>query len=624
MYALIRTLFLSSIILLLFFSGYSQTTQYSDFEPSVFDGSTVVEQVYSPALDGNLLGDPSTQPVKIYLPAGYEDFPENEYPVLYLLGGYTWDYNSYYNNHKLLERLNEMISEKTIPPMIVVTPNAKNKYDGSYYVNSYVTGNWEDYIVQDVIQGIENKYRILKKPQSRGLSGFSMGGYGSTTLGMKHSSLFDAVCIMAGAWLDFKEFIQSPENIFKAMLINEYRPSDPWLIRAMFAGAAAFAPDSTVPLLGRFPFNPDSTTNDSIWQKWLMHDPVTMLDTYKDSLSTFYALQMYIGDKDQGHMAGHSSFHQALMAHGIEHGYEVFEGDHTPGPIINKALSFFSEHLKGVVPTVRSLNDYYLEKTDILSAVTDMDGELYIVPFSTGNGLDSIYKYQFAVADALANEEIEFELSELEYGKYQVYAISSDGAVCNIPGEFCIVPDTLPPILSPENSRVIQDDSIRVSMSRDGKLCLVNPKVFFLDTLRTASEIMNSSRLIASMDALADSEVSFSTDDLQTKSYWIYGLDQYGIVTGPTAVEVVTVGISDYNPPKIMLYPNPATSIVTIQTDRYTIYDISVSYLNGQEIYKMEMEGTTHQIDLSSFQKGVYFITIRSKDFVTTKKIIKL
>jgi len=36
------------------------------------------------------------------------------------------------------------------------------------------------------------------------------------------------------------------------------------------------------------------------------------------------------------------------------------------------------------------------------------------------------------------------------------------------------------------------------------------------------------------------------------------------------------------------------------------------------------MEGTVHQIDLSSFKKGVYFITIRSKEYVTTEKIIKL
>ncbi|MGW8316643.1 MAG: T9SS type A sorting domain-containing protein [Bacteroidales bacterium] len=29
-------------------------------------------------------------------------------------------------------------------------------------------------------------------------------------------------------------------------------------------------------------------------------------------------------------------------------------------------------------------------------------------------------------------------------------------------------------------------------------------------------------------------------------------------------------------------------------------------------------------MDLSSFNKGVYFITIRSKDFITTRKIVRL
>ena len=40
------------------FGGYSQTLHYSDFEPTIFEGSTVVENIYSPALEGNLQGNP--------------------------------------------------------------------------------------------------------------------------------------------------------------------------------------------------------------------------------------------------------------------------------------------------------------------------------------------------------------------------------------------------------------------------------------------------------------------------------------------------------------------------------------------------------------------------------------
>ena len=50
----------------------------------------------------------------------------------------------------------------------------------------------------------------------------------------------------------------------------------------------------------------------------------------------------------------------------------------------------------------------------------------------------------------------------------------------------------------------------------------------------------------------------------------------------------------------------------------------SITELVRQQLLNAKLEGATHHLDLSSFQKGVYFITIRSKDFVTTKKIIKL
>ena len=72
------------------------------------------------------------------------------------------------------------------------------------------------------------------------------------------------------------------------------------------------------------------------------------------------------------------------------------------------------------------------------------------------------------------------------------------------------------------------------------------------------------------------------------------------------------------------IYPNPAKDMITIETDNPEQQSIEIASLNGQLIHSTELDGHTHQIDLSSFQKGVYFITIRSEDFVTTRKIIKL
>ncbi len=89
-------------------------------------------------------------------------------------------------------------------------------------------------------------------------------------------------------------------------------------------------------------------------------------------------------------------------------------------------------------------------------------------------------------------------------------------------------------------------------------------------------------------------------------------------------VTVTTVGINKTQEKRIRIYPNPAKELLTIETIHSGHQSIEITSLNGQLIYSDVMEGTSHEIDLSSFQKGVYFITIGSDDFVRTRKIVKL
>jgi hypothetical protein len=83
-------------------------------------------------------------------------------------------------------------------------------------------------------------------------------------------------------------------------------------------------------------------------------------------------------------------------------------------------------------------------------------------------------------------------------------------------------------------------------------------------------------------------------------------------------------GIVESGNSMISIYPNPANDLLTIETYMPSLYSIEISSMNGHLLFTGKMEGTTHQINLSSFQGGIYFITIKSKDFVTTRKIIKL
>ncbi len=92
------------------------------------------------------------------------------------------------------------------------------------------------------------------------------------------------------------------------------------------------------------------------------------------------------------------------MDHGIEHGYEVYPDDHLPGPGLDKTLSFFSENLAGVAPTIRLSGEFRVEKTASLKSESDMNGTIYIVPKSTSPDIDSIYKYQLDTFDVMVEK----------------------------------------------------------------------------------------------------------------------------------------------------------------------------------------------------------------------------
>jgi Leucine-rich repeat (LRR) protein len=78
-----------------------------------------------------------------------------------------------------------------------------------------------------------------------------------------------------------------------------------------------------------------------------------------------------------------------------------------------------------------------------------------------------------------------------------------------------------------------------------------------------------------------------------------------------------------YEQKEFSIYPNPTNHQLTIETSQPDQHFIEITSLNGQLLHTEKIEGPTHQIDLSSFQKGLYIITIRSRDYVWTEKIIK-
>jgi len=77
-------------------------------------------------------------------------------------------------------------------------------------------------------------------------------------------------------------------------------------------------------------------------------------------------------------------------------------------------------------------------------------------------------------------------------------------------------------------------------------------------------------------------------------------------------------------PGSLSVYPNPAEELVTIEAGNHESVSVELRTQGGKLVYRQEMKETNTAIDLSPFSQGVYFITIRSNDLVSTEKIIKL
>ena len=82
--------------------------------------------------------------------------------------------------------------------MIAVMPNCFTYYGGSQYINSTATGNYEDYLTQEIVPFIDEHFRTIPNKDSRAAMGKSSGGYGALIMALRHADLFGLACSISG------------------------------------------------------------------------------------------------------------------------------------------------------------------------------------------------------------------------------------------------------------------------------------------------------------------------------------------------------------------------------------------------------------------------------------------
>jgi hypothetical protein len=81
------------------------------------------------------------------------------------------------------------------------------------------------------------------------------------------------------------------------------------------------------------------------------------------------------------------------------------------------------------------------------------------------------------------------------------------------------------------------------------------------------------------------------------------------------------VGINELNNGQIMIYPNPATEVISVKSN-FTITRIDVMNFVGQTIYtNSDVAMKTAKINVVTFKSGVYFVKVSTSEGVRTVKI---
>jgi enterochelin esterase-like enzyme len=146
-------------------------------------GTLLDAEISSPTIGKSL-------PYRVYLPPDYETNPGRHYPVLYMLHGIGGNYTEWSDSF-LPERADELIARGEIPPLIIVMPDGSGP---TYWANWPDGGpRWADYVANDVVQIIDQRYRTVAAPESRAIGGLSMGGLGALTIALRHPDVFGIV-----------------------------------------------------------------------------------------------------------------------------------------------------------------------------------------------------------------------------------------------------------------------------------------------------------------------------------------------------------------------------------------------------------------------------------------------
>jgi enterochelin esterase-like enzyme len=298
----------------------------------------------SHVLEGNSLGDPTERELYVWTPPDWT--AAERLPLLVDLKGYTSSGLAHANWMPFAENVPERLdrlAHEGMGRVVVAFPDCFTKLFGNQYLNSAGTGRYGDYLCDEIVAFVEQRFNCGGKGK-RGVFGKSSGGYGAAWHGLHRSDFWDAISIQSGdmgfdalyipALLEdldvLRKYDNSIEKMWRALIAKPKMSFKEQVALMDCAQSAFYDPDTSQFMNMRLPLDPH--TGEFIaerWANWMKHDPVVMFDTLGDNLKKLKLIYMDCGDHDNFRIHhGMRRFAKKLKAAGIAHEYDEFDDDH--------------------------------------------------------------------------------------------------------------------------------------------------------------------------------------------------------------------------------------------------------------------------------------------------------
>jgi hypothetical protein len=348
---------LQNLTLVLAFDSLSQSASFAD---SPKKSQIVSREIQSKNFAHNKAGTLPLRKLIVYLPADIQG-SSKRYPVIYFLPS-TFDssYSSMFDQKGAQGLLDQAIAAGVIREFILVCVDMLTPLGSSWYVNSPVSGNWEDFMVQELVPFIDADFKTLPRRESRGIAGIRVGAHGAIRFGMRHPDVFGSVYALhpvgTGSGVQIMDTLPNWDLLANAKTVDDVKKDGlSWLFTTIFQ-AHLPNPDKP-PLFIDLPARKagdrlviDARLTERLRRNFFLEE---MIPTYAENLKSLrgFKFDWARNDPIHDHVYSNQAFTHKLNEYGIVHEAEEYNGSWGDsewgenGRIYSDLLPFFQRHL---------------------------------------------------------------------------------------------------------------------------------------------------------------------------------------------------------------------------------------------------------------------------------------